>query len=162
MYCQRFWSGMSKQLEKKEKQQWAVEKPKLDNARVLRGICVIDLEERDLKETMKKLTGKLELHLKQPCFVRSIIACAAKFAAHQSMHASWMLRNPRESVWKEPYPKVMKIALQERSSIRQVITILRTCLSPSLKQCKYRIRKQWWAKNGKAREIASMASDQRN
>ena len=32
------WSGRSKAAKKKEKQEWAVEKPKLDNARKLKGI----------------------------------------------------------------------------------------------------------------------------
>ena len=32
------WSGMSKTAQRKEKQEWAIEKPKLDNARKLRGI----------------------------------------------------------------------------------------------------------------------------
>ena len=32
------WSGTSKAAERKEKQQWAIEKPKLDNARKFRGI----------------------------------------------------------------------------------------------------------------------------
>ena len=36
------WSGMSKASQKKEKHQWAIEEPKLDNARKLRGISLID------------------------------------------------------------------------------------------------------------------------
>ena len=39
-----------------------------------------------------------------------------------------------ESVWQELYPKIMKIVLQERGSIREVITILCTSLSLCPKQ----------------------------
>ena len=47
-------SGLSKAAQRREKQQWAVEKPKLDNARKLRGIYFIDLDEIEFLETMKK------------------------------------------------------------------------------------------------------------
>ena len=42
---------MSKAVEKKGKQEWALEKPKLDNARKLRGIYFIDPEGGEYKET---------------------------------------------------------------------------------------------------------------
>ena len=37
------WSKMSKAAQRKEKQEWASEQPKLDNARRFRGIHFIDL-----------------------------------------------------------------------------------------------------------------------
>ena len=37
----KIWSEMSKAAQRKEKQHWAIEKPQLDNARKLRGICSI-------------------------------------------------------------------------------------------------------------------------
>ena len=47
------WSGrMSKAAQRKEKQRWAFEKPKLDSARKLRGIYLINRKE--FKETIKK------------------------------------------------------------------------------------------------------------
>ena len=36
-----------------EKEKWAMEKPKLDNARRLRGIYFIDPEDKEFKETIK-------------------------------------------------------------------------------------------------------------
>ena len=33
--------------------EWAIEKPKLDNARKLTGICSIDPEDEEYKETIK-------------------------------------------------------------------------------------------------------------
>ena len=38
------WKDVSKTAKQKEKQKWAIERPKLDNARKLRGIYLIDPE----------------------------------------------------------------------------------------------------------------------
>ena len=43
-----------------EKQEWAKEKPKLDNARRLRGIYFIDPDDEEHKETLKHARRKLE------------------------------------------------------------------------------------------------------
>ena len=51
------WPEMRKQMsdasKREEKQKWAVEKPKLENARRLRGIYFIDPEDEEFKLTMK-------------------------------------------------------------------------------------------------------------
>ena len=44
----------------KEKHKWSNEKPKLDNARRLRGIYFIDPEDKEFKETTKNARKKLE------------------------------------------------------------------------------------------------------
>ena len=44
----------------REKYKWAIEKPKLDNARKLRGIYFIDPEEMELKEIIENARRKLE------------------------------------------------------------------------------------------------------
>ena len=54
------WKTMGRNAELKEKQKWSNEKPKLDNARRLRGICFIDLEDKEFKETVKNARKKLE------------------------------------------------------------------------------------------------------
>ena len=51
---------MSKTAKKQEKQEWIIEKPKLDNARKLRGIYFIDLEDEDYKKTLSNARKKLE------------------------------------------------------------------------------------------------------
>ena len=54
------WSGMSKQLNERKKQQWPIEKPTLDIARKLRGIYFIDPDDGELKvTTQKKRTEKV-------------------------------------------------------------------------------------------------------
>ena len=47
------WIGMSKEAKKKEKQGWAMEISKLDNARKLRRIYFIDPEDGEFHETIK-------------------------------------------------------------------------------------------------------------
>ena len=54
------WRGMSKNAKLREKHKWAIEKPKLDNARRLRGIYFIDPEDKEFKETIKNARRKLE------------------------------------------------------------------------------------------------------
>ena len=50
---------MSKNAKLKERQKWSIEKPKLDNARRLRGIYFIDPEDMEFKETTKNARKKL-------------------------------------------------------------------------------------------------------
>ena len=54
------WKSMGKTAKLKEKQQWSNEKLHLDNARKLRGIYFIDLEDNEFKETIKNARKKLE------------------------------------------------------------------------------------------------------
>ena len=51
---------MGKHAKLKEKQKWSNEKLLLDNARKLRGIYFIDLEDKEFKETIKNARKKLE------------------------------------------------------------------------------------------------------
>ena len=45
---------MSDAAQRREKLKWAIEKPRLDNARRLRGIYFIDPKDAEFKETLKK------------------------------------------------------------------------------------------------------------
>ena len=54
------WKSLGKHAKLKEKQKWAIEKPKLDNARRLRGICFIDSEDKEFNETIKNARKKLK------------------------------------------------------------------------------------------------------
>ena len=51
---------MRRNAKLKEKHKWSDEKPKLDNARRLRGIYFIDLEDKEFKETIRNARKKLE------------------------------------------------------------------------------------------------------
>ena len=54
---------MSDAAKRKAKQKWAIEKPKLDNARELRGIFFIEPEDKDFKDIMKNARRKLEISM---------------------------------------------------------------------------------------------------
>ena len=54
---------MSDAAKKKGKQRWAIEKPKLDNARQLRGIFFIEPNDEEFKLTMKAARRKLEVQM---------------------------------------------------------------------------------------------------
>ena len=55
------WKHMSDASKRKEEQKWAIEKPKLDNARRLRGIYFIAPEDEEFKDITKKARRKLEI-----------------------------------------------------------------------------------------------------
>ena len=52
---------MSDASKRKAKQKWIIEKPKLDNARRLRGIFFIQPDDEEFKHTMKNARRKLEI-----------------------------------------------------------------------------------------------------
>ena len=54
------WTKIGKTAQNRDKQEWKNEKPKLDNARRLRGIYFIDPDDQDCKETVKNARRKLE------------------------------------------------------------------------------------------------------
>ena len=66
------WKHMSDAAKKKAKQWWAIEKPKLDNARQWRGIFFIELNDEKIKLTMKSARRKLEVPMPaaMPCKIR--------------------------------------------------------------------------------------------
>ena len=54
------WTKLGRNAKLREQQKWSIEKPKLDNARRLRGIYFIDPEDEEFKETIKNARKKLE------------------------------------------------------------------------------------------------------
>ena len=63
------WKFMSDAAKKKGKQRWAIEKPKLDNVRLLRGMFFIEPNDEEFKLTMKAARGKFEVPMPavMPC-----------------------------------------------------------------------------------------------
>ena len=63
------WKHMSDASKRKEKQKWAIEKPKLENARRLRGIFFIEPDNEEFKDIMKNARRKLEIPMPaaMPC-----------------------------------------------------------------------------------------------
>ena len=54
------WKDMSEAAQRKERQKWAIEKPKLHNARRLRGIYFIDPADSEFKDASLKPTNLRE------------------------------------------------------------------------------------------------------
>ena len=54
------WTKLGRNVKLKERDKWAIEKPKLNYARRLRGIYFIDPEDKELRETIKNTPKKLE------------------------------------------------------------------------------------------------------
>ena len=63
------WKHMSDASKRKAKQKWAIEKPKLDSARQLRGIFFIEPDDEEFQQTMKNARRKLEIPMPaaMPC-----------------------------------------------------------------------------------------------
>ena len=133
----KFDPACRKQLRKKEEHEWAIEKPKLDNVRRLRGIYIIDPEDGEYKETTKNERKKLEIPMeagmscKMEAKKHSKLRETAdesdesdKIQKDKSMHVSWkLINNLRESVWNPLYQKIMKITSQVKDTIRKVTAI---------------------------------------
>ena len=54
------WIKFGRKAQLKERHKWSDEEPKLDDARRLRGICVLDPEDKEFKGTMVNARKKLE------------------------------------------------------------------------------------------------------
>ena len=63
---------MSDASKRKVKQKWAIEKPKLDNAKRLRGIFFVELDDEEFKRLMKHGRRKLEIPMSaaMPCRIQ--------------------------------------------------------------------------------------------
>ena len=108
------WTDMSDASKRKVKQKWTIEKPKLDNARKLRGIHFIDLDDGEFKDVMKNARGKLEVPM--PAAIPFKVQrgkyreklVALKRIARQNTLAFLRPMNPRGSAC------IMKIISQEK------------------------------------------------
>ena len=65
------WTKLGRNAQLKERQKWSHEKPKLDDARKLRGIYFIDPEDKEFKETINNARKKLETPVAPalPCMI---------------------------------------------------------------------------------------------
>ena len=109
--------------QRKEKQKWAVEKPKFDNARKMRSIYFTDPTDAEFKETMKKRAGKvgssdassnaLQDQAKEVQGNLSHSWCSQdKIRMHR-----WSRRIYEKAFGRNSYIKIMKTTLQEKETI---------------------------------------------
>ena len=123
------WTKFARNAELWEKQKWAHEKAKLDNARKLRGIHFIDPEDKEFKENIRNARKKLEHQWLPPCLARQARRAsmgrpvARLMISNQNLRVSWKPVNRQESVWKNLYRITMRTILQEEETIHYTITI---------------------------------------
>ena len=162
------WKDTSEASKRREKQKWAVEKPKLDNATKLRSIHFIGPAGEEFKEIYEKKKKKRvdwKFRCQLQCLAKPDAKSTGKPVALRKIvrrNTPSLLKptNPRESVWKELFIKVMKIILQGKEFLHWAITILCTNVFLCIKQWKYQMQKQQWTKNGKAWKDTGMAADE--
>ena len=132
--------GKTGQKQRNEtKNKWAIEKPKLDNAKRLRRICFIDPADADASSYELQDQGKnVQGNLSQSWFSQDQIP---------NTHASLKPTNLRESLWKELCKKIMKDHFAGKGMIHWTITILYTSLFPCFKQWRYWMRQLRSKKN---------------
>ena len=100
---------------RREKQQWAIEKPKLDIARRLRGIYFIDPDDEEFKNIMKNARRKFEIPMPaaMPCKLQRDKYREKGRTYACIVEADEYMRKRMEG---SPH-KIMKIILQEKGRI---------------------------------------------
>ena len=123
---------MSKNAKLKEKQKWSIEKPKVDNARRLRGIYFIDPEDMEFKETTKNARKKLATPMApaMPCKTSKKSEKSKNGETRSktndfksNLRVSWKPMNPDDCVWKKLYRNIMSTTSQEEGTLHCSITI---------------------------------------
>ena len=114
------WTKLGSNAELREKQKWSIEKPKLDNARKLRGIYFIDPEDKEFKETIRNARKNWKHPWLPPCFARHARKAsmgrpvARLMSSNQNLLVSWKPVNPQDCVWKNLHQKIVRTISQER------------------------------------------------
>ena len=156
------WKHVSVASKQKQKQKWTIEKLELD-ARRLRGICLIDREDKEFKDIMKKARRRLGipmpagmLCLSSVCSSRTIGARKTKYACIVEADESMRIRmegTPRryhEDHIAEKGMNSIPDSLQSRSQIY-------SCASSNEDT---RCRGSSGDRMGKTREHTGMAADE--
>ena len=128
------WARIVKAAQKKEKQEWAIEKPKLENARNMRGICSIDPNDEEYNHVMKNARKKLETPMADPMPCRRSESSRVTRAVNlkepkhlrkierEDSTALWKPMNPKDPEWNLSRGKIMKTTLQAKDKIQYLIT----------------------------------------
>ena len=117
------WTKLGRNAKLREKQKWSIEKPKLDNARRLRGIYFIDPEDMELKEISKKTQEENWKHQWLPqCLARHARRArmggpvARLMISNQNLRVSWKPVSPQGCVRKNLFQIIMKTISQEEGT----------------------------------------------
>ena len=160
-------SGLSKAAQRKEKQQWATDKPKFDDARKLRSMYFIKPGWGSVQGDHWNARKKWEIPMEaaMPCklwttkshnkLLETDSETKGSNRIQKTKHACIVraLESMRKRVWNLLYQKIMKITSREKGSIRYVTT----------KWCTFVL--VWESSSGQrmgeARKVAGVAIEQR-
>ena len=123
------WTKLGRNAKLREKQKWSVEKPKLHDARRLRGVYFIDLEDQEFQETIMNARKNWKHQWLPPCFARQPRRVsmgrpvATLMISSLNLRVSWKPVNLQECEWKNLYQNIMRTILQVKGTIRYNITI---------------------------------------
>ena len=115
--------SMGKHAKLREKRKRSDEKPKLDNARRLRGIYSLTLRTRNSKKPSRMLARNWKRRWLLLCFARQASnvnmerPVAKPMSSNQNLRVSWKLVNPQDCVWKNLYRITMRTILQEKETL---------------------------------------------
>ena len=142
------------QRKNKAKQRWTIEKPKLNNARPLRGIFFIEPNDEEFKLTMKATRRKLEVPT--PAAMPCKIPIKSSGETHRNI---WKRRTKyacvvgadeaRDKGSKELDTNLIKITSLHKGWILSLITVLCANSFRCLKHSKFQMQRRQWRKNEK-------------
>ena len=117
------WIKLGRNAKLKEELKWSNEKPKLDNARRLRGIFSLTLRTRGSRNPFKMLARNWKCRWLLPCLARQARRVsmgrpvAKPMSSNQNLRVSWKPAIPQDCLWKNLYRIIMRTILQERVTI---------------------------------------------
>ena len=116
------WRGLARNAKLRETQKWSSEKPKLDDARRLRGIYIIDPEVKEFKETIKMLARNWKHLWLLPCRAKlwramRIVGVVHPIKSKQNLRVFWKLVNLQDCVLENHYRLITRTILQEEGQV---------------------------------------------
>ena len=81
------WARIGKAAQRRETQEWAIEKPKLEHARDLRGICSIDPSDEEYKDIIKRAKAAAmpcKRAFSQACIRETVVSKTEKAKASEA------------------------------------------------------------------------------
>ena len=141
---------LSDASKRKEKRKWAIEKPRLDNARRLRGIFFSEPDDEEFKRVIKMLVESWKFRCQQQCLVKLSTGKPVALLDNTRRNMLVLLKptNLWEYAWKGLRARTMQITSQGEAWIHWVTKILCTNLFLCLKPWKYQMQRQQCRSNG--------------
>ena len=146
------WKHISDAAKSKAKQKWAIEKPKLDNAKRFRGIFSIEPDDEEFKHTMKNARRKLEIPMPDAFFSKEVNCrgeTCSGIGRSKTKHAC-IVDDESVRIRLESVPHMYHedhIAAKGINSLSHYNLVHK--FVPMPQALKYQMMRQQWKKNGK-------------